>query len=49
MEGLGDLIKEITDKTGITKIVAMTGKECDCDKRQEKLNKKFPFKKKKDA
>jgi len=37
MKGLGDLIKKGTDKLGI--------KQCGgCKKRQEWLNKKFPFK-----
>ncbi len=40
--GLGDTIEKITAATGIKKVVEkvseVTGKECGCKKRQEKLN-----------
>ncbi len=42
MEGLGDVIEIITQKTGVKKIMP---KNCGCDKRKEKLNKLVPFKK----
>jgi hypothetical protein len=43
--GLGDTIARITKMTGIDKIVdKMTGKKgCGCKKRQETLNKMFPY------
>jgi len=46
-KGLGDVIENITEATGIKAIVeAFTpeGKDCGCDKRKEKLNKLFPIK-----
>jgi hypothetical protein len=44
-KGLGDTVKTITDFTGITKVVkVITGGNCNCDKRQEWLNKKIPYK-----
>ena len=47
--GLGDTIEKITKATGIKKVVETvskaTGKDCGCKKRQEALNKKFPYKK----
>lgn len=40
--GLGDTIEDITEKTGIKKLVkAVFGEDCGCDKRKEILNKKF--------
>ncbi len=44
-KGLGDSIEKITTFTGIKKIVdKITGKkDCGCDKRKDKLNKKFPY------
>ncbi len=45
-EGLGDTIEKITEATGIKKAVEfIAGKDCGCDKRKEKLNKLFPYKK----
>jgi len=45
--GLGDAIEAVTTVTGIkaaTEAVAkVTGKDCGCGKRKEKLNNKFPF------
>ncbi len=48
--GLGDIVANITNKTGIDKVVkfavkAVGGEDCGCSKRQESLNKSFPFKK----
>tara|TARA_R110000803_G_scaffold13048_1_gene36877 strand:- start:53 stop:232 length:180 start_codon:yes stop_codon:yes gene_type:complete len=41
-KGLGDTIAKITEATGIKKVVdtiaTKTGKDCGCQKRQEKLN-----------
>ena len=46
--GLGDTIEKITTATGIKKAVevfsSVTGIDCGCDARKEKLNKLFPFK-----
>jgi hypothetical protein len=45
-KGFGDTVKTITDFTGITKIVkGISGGNCGCDKRQEWLNNKIPYKK----
>jgi len=42
MNGLGDTIEKITTATGIKKAVdtvsKVTGKECGCGRRKEKLN-----------
>ena len=45
-KGLGDVIENITEATGIKKIVETftEGKDCGCDKRKEILNKLFPIK-----
>ena len=46
-KGLGDVVENVTIATGIKKLVdAFTndGKDCNCDKRKEKLNKLFPIK-----
>ena len=42
-KGLGDVIENITEATGIKKVVETftEGKDCGCDKRKEKLNKLF--------
>tara|TARA_B100000941_G_C28282378_1_gene437189 strand:+ start:445 stop:603 length:159 start_codon:yes stop_codon:yes gene_type:complete len=49
-KGLGDTIAKITKATGIKHVVETvskaTGKDCGCKKRQEKLNKIFPYKNK---
>ena len=43
-EGLGDTIEQITEATGIKKLVKfVAGEDCGCDKRQEKLNKLFKY------
>tara|TARA_R110002020_G_scaffold164573_1_gene351383 strand:- start:22848 stop:23216 length:369 start_codon:yes stop_codon:yes gene_type:complete len=42
-KGLGDDIKKIADKTGISTLVEkIFGDDCGCDERREKLNKLFP-------
>ena len=45
--GLGDTVAKFTKATGIKKIVevfnSVTGSDCNCDERQEKLNKLFPY------
>lgn len=48
--GLGDVIANITNKTGIDKVAkfaakAMGKEDCGCPARQDALNKAFPFKK----
>lgn len=48
-EGLGDSIANVTRITKLDKLVEnlskLAGKEdCGCKKRQDKLNKKFPYK-----
>lgn len=48
--GLGDVIANITNKTGIDKVAKFAAKavgkeDCGCSERQESLNKAFPFKK----
>ena len=46
-KGLGDTIAKITKATGIKKVVdtvvKATSKDCGCDKRQETLNRFFPY------
>tara|TARA_R110000851_G_scaffold243552_2_gene396160 strand:+ start:747 stop:899 length:153 start_codon:yes stop_codon:yes gene_type:complete len=46
-KGFGDLIAFITKRTGIKRFVnwfsALIGKDCGCDRRQEKMNVKLPF------
>ena len=44
-KGLGDTIEKITKATGIKKVVDLLTDDCGCDKRKEKLNNKFPYKK----
>ncbi len=43
-KGLGDTISKITQATGIATIVKAVIPNCGCDKRQEWLNKKIPYK-----
>lgn len=44
-KGLGDIVENITEATGIAKIVhTIFGDDCGCDERKAKLNKIFPFK-----
>ena len=46
-KGLGDTIERITKATGIKKAVdalsELTGKDCNCGQRKEKLNKLIPY------
>ena len=46
-KGLGDSIEKITQATGIKKVIdkvnEVTGKDCGCKKRKDKLNKLFPY------
>ena len=48
-KGLGDTIAKITKATGIKKVVdtvsKATGKDCGCGKRQNTLNRLFPYNK----
>jgi len=49
-KGLGDTVEKITKVTGIKSLFELGGrytgkKECGCNKRKEKLNKMFPYKK----
>ena len=45
--GLGDSIEKITKATGIKKVVdkvaKAAGKDCGCGKRQDTLNRLFPY------
>ncbi len=47
-KGLGDTIEKFTTATGIKKVVdkvaEATGKDCGCPKRQDTLNRVFPYK-----
>ena len=48
--GLGDTIEKITTATGIKSLTQLAmeaagKKDCGCNKRKEKLNKMFPYKK----
>ena len=43
-KGLGDVIENITETTGIKKVVkAIAGDDCGCEERKKKLNDLFPF------
>jgi hypothetical protein len=45
-EGLGDTLEKVFKKTGIDKVAKwVLGEDCGCDKRKEKLNKIFPYRK----
>jgi len=44
-KGLGDTIAKMTHATGIAKIVKAIAPDCGCNKRQEWLNNKIPYKK----
>jgi len=44
MRGIGDLVEEVTKRTGIKSLVEkVTGKDCGCAARRDKLNKLVPF------
>lgn len=43
-QGLGDTIEQITEATGIKKLVKfVAGEDCGCDERKKKLNEWFPY------
>lgn len=42
-KGLGDTIARVTKMTGIKSAVEAVTKDCGCKRRQEKLNKMFPY------
>lgn len=45
-EGLGDTIEQITEATGIKKLVKfIAGDDCGCEERKAKLNAMFPYNK----
>jgi hypothetical protein len=49
-KGLGDTIAKVTNATGLDKVAetianAMGKEDCGCNKRREKLNDMFPYKK----
>ena len=45
-QGLGDTIEQVFQVTGIDKVAKwILGEDCNCDKRKEKLNELFPYKK----
>lgn len=45
-KGLGDTVEKVLEKTGIAKVAKwVLGEDCGCDKRKEKLNYLFPYKK----
>lgn len=45
-KGLGDTVEKVLKATGIDKVAKfILGDDCNCDKRKEKLNKLFPYKK----
>jgi hypothetical protein len=42
--GLGDTIEQITEATGIKKLVKfVAGEDCGCEERKKKLNELFPY------
>jgi hypothetical protein len=45
--GLGDTVADLTHITGVDQVAQaytqLTGKDCGCKARQEKLNRLFPF------
>lgn len=43
-KGLGDTVEKITKATGIKSLFEKLHGDCGCEKRKEKLNKKFPYK-----
>jgi hypothetical protein len=46
-KGLGDVVENITEATGIKKVVEkVIGKDCGCGKRKDTLNRVFPISKK---
>lgn len=49
-KGLGDVVENIAEATGIKKVVdkvsEVTGTDCGCEKRKDTLNRVFPISKK---
>ena len=45
-EGLGDVVENVLEKTGISKVAKfLLGEDCGCDERRIKLNQMFPSQK----
>lgn len=45
-QGLGDTLEQVFEATGVAKAVKwLAGEDCGCDKRKEKLNALFPYRK----
>lgn len=45
-KGLGDTVEQVLEATGVAKIAKFVlGEDCGCDKRKEKLNQMFPYRK----
>jgi len=45
-KGLGDTLEKVFEATGVAKAVKwLAGEDCGCDKRKEKLNQLFPYRK----
>lgn len=46
-QGLGDTVAKFTHSTGLDKLAEyytrLTGKDCGCDQRRQKLNQWFPY------
>ena len=42
--GLGDVVNNVMNRTGITRIVKKVHRDCNCEERRAKLNKAFPRK-----
>jgi len=48
--GLGDSVANLTFVKGVSKLLKKAGiEDCGCEKRQEQLNKLFPYKNKTDG
>jgi len=43
VEGLGDIIENLTQATGIKKVANKVFKNCKCAERRKKLNELFPI------
>ncbi len=47
IEGLGDVVEKVANATGLDKVAKIytkvTGKDCGCQGRKQRLNKKFPL------
>ena len=42
-KGLGDTVEKFMKTTGIHSLAKATGKVCGCNKRQDTLNRLFPY------